>query len=146
MKLKFTKCSFREEVGKFLGHIVTPRGIRANPNKIEAVEQMQSPKSRKDALTCFLLKEAERSLPFFHTLKNLLKKSDFKWTEEAEKAFLEMKALLKELPTLTAPEVGETLMLYLTTSKEAISSVLVTDMGQMHVYFVSKALSGSEVN
>ncbi|XP_071718481.1 uncharacterized protein [Rutidosis leptorrhynchoides] len=57
-----------------------------------------------------------------------------------------MKALLKELPTLTAPVVGETLMLYLTTSKEAISSFLVTDRGQMHVYFVSKALSGSEVN
>ncbi|XP_071713255.1 uncharacterized protein [Rutidosis leptorrhynchoides] len=39
-------------------------------------------------------------------------------------------------------------MLYLATSKEAISSVLVADRGQvqMPVYFVRKALSGSEVN
>ncbi|XP_071688378.1 uncharacterized protein [Rutidosis leptorrhynchoides] len=59
-----------------------------------------------------------------------------------------MKALLKELPNLTAPVAGETLMLYLATSKEAISSVLVADKGQvqMPVYFVSKALSGSEFN
>ncbi|XP_071719460.1 uncharacterized protein [Rutidosis leptorrhynchoides] len=59
-----------------------------------------------------------------------------------------MKALLKELPTLTAHMAGETLMLYLATSKEAISSVLVADRGQvqMPVYFVSKALSRSEAN
>ncbi|XP_071738995.1 uncharacterized protein [Rutidosis leptorrhynchoides] len=39
-------------------------------------------------------------------------------------------------------------MLYLATLKEAISSVLITDRGQvqMPVYFVSKAVSGSKVN
>ncbi|XP_071718801.1 uncharacterized protein [Rutidosis leptorrhynchoides] len=57
-----------------------------------------------------------------------------------------MKTLLRELPTLTAPIAGETLMLYLTTSKVAISSILVADMGQMLVYFVTKALSSNQVN
>ncbi|XP_071739416.1 uncharacterized protein [Rutidosis leptorrhynchoides] len=87
--------------GKFLGHIVMQRGIKANPKKIEVVEHMNSPKSRKEvqsltgklaALTRFLSKAAERSLPFFQSLKNSLKKSDFTWTEEAEKAFVEMKS------------------------------------------------------
>ncbi|XP_071708318.1 uncharacterized protein [Rutidosis leptorrhynchoides] len=59
-----------------------------------------------------------------------------------------MKALLKDLPTLTAPIAGETLILYLAVSKEAVSSVLVAERGdaQMSIYFVSKALSGSELN
>ncbi|XP_071727960.1 uncharacterized protein [Rutidosis leptorrhynchoides] len=59
-----------------------------------------------------------------------------------------MKSLLKELPTLRTPVAGETFMLYLATSKETISSILVADRGkvQMPVYFVSKALSDSEVN
>ncbi|XP_071727202.1 uncharacterized protein [Rutidosis leptorrhynchoides] len=59
-----------------------------------------------------------------------------------------MKALLKNLPTLTAPIAGETLILYLAMSKEAVSSVLVAERGdaQMPIYFVSKALSGSELN
>ncbi|XP_071708973.1 uncharacterized protein [Rutidosis leptorrhynchoides] len=59
-----------------------------------------------------------------------------------------MKALLKDLPTLTAPIAGETLILYLAVSREAISSVLVAERGdtQMPIYFVSKALSGSELN
>ncbi|XP_071714597.1 uncharacterized protein [Rutidosis leptorrhynchoides] len=90
----------------------------------------------------------ERSLPFFHTLKDCAKKSDFKWTDEAEEAFQEMKALLKNLPTLTAPIAGKTLILYLVVSKEAVSFVLVAERGdvQMPIYFVSKVLSGSELN
>ncbi|XP_071741635.1 uncharacterized mitochondrial protein AtMg00860-like [Rutidosis leptorrhynchoides] len=138
MKLKPTKCGFGEEEGNFLGQIVTPRGIKANPKKIEAIEKMPSPKTKKQvqslngklaALTRFLSKAAERSLPFFHTLKECAKKSDFKWTEEAEKAFQEMKALLKDLPTLTTPIAGETLTLYLAVSKEAVSSVPVAERG-----------------
>ncbi|XP_071699406.1 uncharacterized protein [Rutidosis leptorrhynchoides] len=103
-------------------------------------KEVQSLTGKLTALTRFLSKFAERSLPFFGTLKNCLKKTDFKWTEEAEAAFQEMKKLLKELPIMTAPIAGETLILYLAASKEAISSV------QMPVYFVSKALTGSELN
>ncbi|XP_071739648.1 uncharacterized mitochondrial protein AtMg00860-like [Rutidosis leptorrhynchoides] len=129
MKLKPAKCSFGEEEGNFLGHIVTPRGIKANPKKIEAIENMPSPKTKKQvqslngklaALTRFLSKAAERSLPFFNTLKDCAKKSDFKWTDKAEKAFQEMKVLLKDLPTLTAPIADETLILYLAISREAV--------------------------
>ncbi|XP_071704989.1 uncharacterized protein [Rutidosis leptorrhynchoides] len=118
---------------------------------------MPSPRNKKEvqsltgklaAFTRFLSKSAERSLPFFGTLKNCLKRTDFKWTEEAEVAFQEMKKFLKELPTMIAPIAGETLILYLVALKEAISSVLIADRGQvqMHVYFVSKALTGSELN
>ncbi|XP_071728469.1 uncharacterized protein [Rutidosis leptorrhynchoides] len=101
---------------------------------------MPSPKTKKHvqslngkltALTRFLSKAAERSLPFFHTLKDCAKKSDFKWTDEAEKALQEMKVILKDLPTLTALIAGETLILYLAVSKEAVlpstSDYVITD-------------------
>ncbi|XP_071694983.1 uncharacterized mitochondrial protein AtMg00860-like [Rutidosis leptorrhynchoides] len=118
MKLNSLKCSFGEEEGKFLGHVVTERGIKANPKKIEAIDILPSPKTKKDeqsltgkltAITRFLSKAAERQLPFFNTLKNCLKKKDFVWTQEAESAFQEMKKVLAELPTLTVPVSGETL-------------------------------------
>ncbi|XP_071708410.1 uncharacterized protein [Rutidosis leptorrhynchoides] len=73
--------------------------------------------------------EQERSLPFFGTLKNCLKKTDFKWTEEAEVAFQEMKKLFKEFPTMNAPITEETLIPYLAASKETISSVLIANRG-----------------
>ncbi|XP_071732849.1 uncharacterized protein [Rutidosis leptorrhynchoides] len=72
---------FGVEEGKFLGHIVTERGIKANPKKIQAIEDMKSPVSKKDvqrlhgclaALTRFLSKAAEKSLPFMKVLKDFL--------------------------------------------------------------------------
>ncbi|GJV49664.1 reverse transcriptase domain-containing protein [Tanacetum coccineum] len=49
------------------------------------------------------------------------KKSDFQWTPEAEEAFRQMKKLIAELPTLTAPRENEELIIYLAAAKEAIS-------------------------
>ncbi|XP_071714985.1 uncharacterized protein [Rutidosis leptorrhynchoides] len=60
----------------------------------------------------------------------------------------EMKKLLKTLPTLTAPIDGKILYLYISVANEAFGSVLVTerDKIQKPVYFVSKALTGIEIN
>ncbi|GJW95945.1 reverse transcriptase domain-containing protein [Tanacetum coccineum] len=60
--------------------------------------------------TRFLSKSAEKLLPFFKTLKKCAKKSDFQWTAEAEAAFKQMKKLIAELPTLTAPMEKEELI------------------------------------
>ena len=48
MKLYPTKCAFGVSVGKFLGFIVNSRGIKANPNKIRAVLDMQPPSNTKE--------------------------------------------------------------------------------------------------
>ncbi|GJX54977.1 reverse transcriptase domain-containing protein [Tanacetum coccineum] len=78
----------------------------------------------------------------------MYKKSDFQWTPEAEEAFKQMKKLIAELPTLTAPREHEELIIYLAAAKEAISAVLMTDREgrQIPVYFVSRTLRGPEVN
>nr|XP_043639225.1 uncharacterized protein LOC122610294 [Erigeron canadensis] len=157
MKLNPSKCSFGMEEGKFLGHIVTARGIKANLKKIQAVIDIPSPRTMKQvqslngklaSLARFLSKAADRSLPFFKTLKGCLRKQDFSWTEEDEKAFQDMKKFLANLPTLTAPIPGETLTLYLGASKECVNVVLLADRrsSQMPIYFVSRALKGSEIN
>ncbi|XP_071688960.1 uncharacterized protein [Rutidosis leptorrhynchoides] len=82
MKLNPEKCIFDFEEGYFLGHVMMPQGIRANPKKIQAVDEMVSPRTKKEvqslngklaALSRFLSKAAERSLPFFQVLKVLSK-------------------------------------------------------------------------
>ncbi|GKE35291.1 reverse transcriptase domain-containing protein [Tanacetum coccineum] len=92
--------------------------------------------------------EAETSLPFFKTLKKCTKKSDFQWTVEAEVAFKQMKKLIAELPTLTAPIEREELIVYLAAAQEAVSVVLMTEREteQMSVYFASRAMQGPEIN
>ncbi|GJZ52946.1 reverse transcriptase domain-containing protein [Tanacetum coccineum] len=114
MKLNPKKCSFGVEEGKFLGYMVTSEGIRANPAKTRDIAEITSPRmwgemqslaGKLAALNRFLARSAEKSLPFFETLKNITKenKEDYRWTEGAEKAFQELKKTILNLPTLTIP-------------------------------------------
>ncbi|GJT41458.1 reverse transcriptase domain-containing protein [Tanacetum coccineum] len=157
MKLNPKKCTFGMQEGMFLGYKVSTNGFRACLEKVDAVLSLPSPRCIKDvhklngklaSLNRFLSKSAEKSLPFFKTLKKCTKKSDFQWTPKAEEAFKQMKKLIAELPTLTAPREHEELIIYLAAAKEAISAILMTDKEgkQIPVYFVSRTLRGPEVN
>nr|KYP58883.1 Retrovirus-related Pol polyprotein from transposon opus [Cajanus cajan] len=48
LKLNPAKCSFGVQAGKFLGFLLTHRGIEANPNKCSAIINMRSPATVKE--------------------------------------------------------------------------------------------------
>ena len=48
LKLNPEKCVFRVEAGKFLGFLLTERGIEANPEKCATIIAMRSPTSVKE--------------------------------------------------------------------------------------------------
>ena len=48
MKLNPSKCAFGVSSGKFLGFMVSYRGIEANPNKIQAMLDMKPPQNIKE--------------------------------------------------------------------------------------------------
>jgi len=87
MWLNPTKCAFGVQSRKFLGYMITQRGIEANPEKIQAILDMEPPTIIKEvqrltgrmaALGRFLSKSAERELLFLQTLRAGKK---FEWTE-----------------------------------------------------------------
>jgi hypothetical protein len=74
LKLNPEKYVFGVKKGKFLGCLVSTKGIEANPSKIEAILQMEPPNSMKGAqrlvgrlasLNRFISRSAEKNLPFF---------------------------------------------------------------------------------
>ena len=48
MRLNPDKCAFRVSSGKFLGFMVSHRGIEVNPDKIQAILDMKPPQSVKE--------------------------------------------------------------------------------------------------
>ena len=48
MKLNPSKCAFGVSLGKFLGFMVSQKGIKVNPNKIQAILNMEPPKNVKE--------------------------------------------------------------------------------------------------
>ena len=77
MKLNPSKCTFGVASGKFLGFMVSQRGIEANLEKVRAILDMASPKTVKEvqkltgriaALNMFVSIATDKCLPFFKTL------------------------------------------------------------------------------
>ncbi|GJZ59149.1 hypothetical protein Tco_0614965 [Tanacetum coccineum] len=111
----------------FLGHVIITKGIRVCPEKAKAVVNMQRPRTLKEvqilngilvSLNRFLSKSAKKALPFFKTLKNNIRKSDFEWTMKAKRAIQEMKRCIAELPMLTATKPRDELIMYLCVNRE----------------------------
>ena len=131
MKLNPSKCTFGVASRKFLGFMVSQKGIEANPEKVRAILDMMSPKIVKEVqklieriatLNKFVSKATDKCLPFFETLKQ-----PFAWTEEYEIAFQELKRYLSNPPLLRPSKEGENLYLYLAISAIALSAALIQE-------------------
>ncbi|CAA0817463.1 Uncharacterized mitochondrial protein AtMg00860, partial [Striga hermonthica] len=153
MVLNPKKCTFGVGSGKFLGYMVSQRGIEANPAKIQAILDLAPPTSLKGvqaltgrlaALNRFISKSTDHCKPFFDAIK---KKKPFEWTVECQNAFDNIKQVLLQLPTLQKPLPDEPLYLYLGVSNVAVSAVLIRQDGlqQFPVYYISKALHDAEL-
>ena len=84
MKLNPGKCTFEVTTRKFLGFMVSQRGIKANLDKIRAIMEMVLPRNVKEVqnlngkivvLNRFVLRATDKCLSFFRTLKK-----SFEWT------------------------------------------------------------------
>ena len=152
MKLNPSKCVFGVVSGKFLGFMVSQRGIEANLEKVQAIINMVSPRTVKEvqkltsriaALNKFVSRAIYKCLMFFKTLKQV-----FAWTDECEVAFQDLKLYLSNPPILNPSKDGEKLYLYLAVSTTAVSAALIREEAkkQLPVYYVSQAFQGVESN
>ena len=153
MKLNPLKCAFGVSAGRFLGFMVTQRGIEANPAQLTTILQSPAPSSKKGiqqltgrlaALRRFISRFMDHLTPFFTTLRGA---NRTEWNEECDRAFVEIKQYLTEPPILVIPEAGDTLYLYIAASDIAISSALFKEYGDAKlksVFFVSKSLTNAE--
>jgi hypothetical protein len=155
IKLNPKKCSFGVPTGQLLGYRISERGIEGNPEKIQAIINMQPPKTlrhvhqltgRLAVLSRFISKLGEKALPFYRLLRNTDK---FTWTEEAQAAFNDLKHRLSMSPVLVTPREKEPMLLYIAATNQVVSSALMVERaedGKEHevqrpVYYLSEVLS-----
>ena len=131
LHLNASKCSFEVGSGKFLGYMVTHRGIEVNPDQIKAINSLQPPWNPKEvqkltgmiaALNRFISRSADKCRPFFLLLH---KWKGFEWTEECVVAFQQLKEYLSRPPIMSSLEVDEVLFTYLAIASYAISFVMI---------------------
>ena len=152
LKLNASKCAFGVGSGKFLGFMVTQRGIEANPDQIFAILDLKPPRTVREvqkltgmtaALNRFISRSVEKCRPFFDLIK---KGKNFHWGEQSDQAFERLKAYLTAAPLLSTQINGESLYVYLAVSEHAVSAAIVREdcSIQKPVYYTSKTLDGTE--
>ena len=130
MKLNPSKCAFGVSAGKFLGFMVSQRGIEVSPNQVKAVMETPPPRSKKElqrltgklvALGRFIAHFIDELRPFFLAIQ---KAGTNGWTDSCQSAFEKIKHYLMQPPILSNPLPREKLYMYLAVSEWAISVVL----------------------
>ncbi|GFU15042.1 hypothetical protein TNCV_3702281 [Trichonephila clavipes] len=158
LKLNISKCVFGVTELIFLGHLITPDGIKPLPEKVQAVLDYKQPETvgslRKflgllNFYSRFLPKAAEEQYLLSEFLKGYKGKKDSKplnWSSEAITAFQRCKQALADAALLAHPSPSAPLALHVDASDYAIGGALhqVVDSELQPLAFFSRKLTSSE--
>ncbi|GFU72432.1 retrovirus-related Pol polyprotein from transposon opus, partial [Trichonephila clavipes] len=158
LKLNISKCVFGVTELIFLGHLITPDGIKPLPDKVQAVLDYKQPEivgSLRKILGLlnfyrrFLPKAAEQQYLLSEFLKGSKGKKDTKplnWSSEAITAFQRCKQALADAALLAHPSPSAPLALHVDASDYAIGGALhqVVDSELQPLAFFSRKLTSSE--
>ena len=141
----------RKEV-PFLGHIITPEGIKSNSDKIEAIIKYPIPKTQTEVRTYlgltdfyrkFIKNYAKISKPLSDTLTKKKTKLDYK-NEKFIKAFNKLKELITNAPVLRYPDFDKVFHITSDASNTAVGAVLSQE--QHPISNFSRTLNSAEQN
>eukprot|EP00253_Pinus_taeda_P032972 PITA_32972 len=154
ISLNPTKSIFALTTGKLLGHIISEDGIRIDTNRVNAIQKVDLPRSRKEIqsflgkvnfVRCFIPNFAEIVKDITRMLK---KRVDIKWTARAKNSFEQIKKALTQALILISPDFSKEFLVFTFASKNTIVGVLLQRGNQgtkQPISFFSRTLANVEL-
>jgi ribonuclease HI len=154
LSLNPKKSLFAMKEGKLLGHIVSAEGVRIDPSRVEAIQTLSLPRSKKE-VQAFLgkINFLRRFVSNFaelvkHITAMLRKGNEVKWTAEPRESFVQIKRALTEAPVLINPDYSKDFLIFSFASFDTVAAVLLQkneEGREQPIAFFSKALRDAEV-
>lgn len=150
LKIQIDKCEFLRKEVEFLGHVVTPDGIRPNPKKIDAIQNFPIPRTQKQIKSFlgllgyyrkFIKNFAKLTKPMTICLK---KNQTVEHTREFIECFNTCRNLLISEPVLTYPDFNKEFELTTDASNYAIGAIL--SQNNHPICYASRTLNAPEIN
>ena len=165
LKLKGRKCHFFKEQVKYLGYVISSKGIATDPYKVDVVERWPRPDTVKYLRSFlgfasyyrrFVPQFVQVARPLYHLIsicnKDKVQKSKREikdlWTEECSEAFDLLKQKLTSSPTLGYADYNSEFILETDASFKGLGAVLMQQQdGAFRVIpYASRTLRPSERN
>ncbi|CAF2807008.1 unnamed protein product [Rotaria sp. Silwood2] len=158
LTLKTSKCNFCRREMKFLGHLITPDGIKPDPGLIATIEQFPQPTNIK-AVQAFLglsgyyrrfiqnyAKIAEPLLKLLRSTQPTRFRSPLAWNDDCTVAFHALKQRLISSPIMQTPNFSYPFILELDACEYGIGCVLTQeyDNKKYVIAYASRTLSSAE--
>lgn len=166
LKLNAGKCAFFKREISYLGHIVSERGVEADPKKVEKIVNWPTPRNVPDVREFlgfagyyrkFVRNFARHAKPLTDLLggnslrkkgKGLPLQSSWRWGPSQQESFECLKEKLTTPPILAYADYSLPFTLHTDASREGLGAILYQEQnGEMRVIaYASRSLNKSEQN
>jgi len=153
LKISLAKSFLGVANNKFLGFVMTSKGIHLDPEKVRAIKEMQPPRNLRELrglqgrlayIWKFISNLSGRYQPFTKLMK---KGVSFIWDDTCQQAFEEIKRYLTHPLVLAAPMSGKPFLIYIQIMDHSLGASLVqnNDHGyEQAIYYMSRAMIRAE--
>ena len=105
LKLNRAKCQFEKTEVTFLGHLITDKGVEADPSKVEAIKDMPNPTMKKElqrfhGMITYLGKFISNLADHTESLRKLLEKEILWSFDQPQKEAVKLKEMITTSPVL----------------------------------------------
>ena len=151
LKLKGSKCYLLQREIEFLGHVVTCDRVSTNPAKVQAVRDWPVPTNATEVRSfvsmCSYYRRFIKGFASIATALHQLtaKGQKFKWTEECQSAFEQLKTSLITAPVFSMPTK---FVIDCDASSKSLGAVLsqMQNGEEKVIAYSSRTLRGPELN
>ena len=155
LKLNPMKCKFVCDKVEYLGHLITPAGLKPSERNLTAVKEFPVPTNLKHlrqflGLTSHYRRFIQSYAKLAHPLYALTRKgARYQWTAECEVAFETLKSKLLGPPILAYPDFERDFILETDACKNGLGAILsqCQQDNKLHpVAYASRSVSATEAN
>ena len=155
ISLNPNKSIFCLTEGKLLGHIVSKYGIKIDPDRVRAIQQLSFPSSKTGVKSFFgkvnfLRKFVPKFAEITWNVNEMMKgKQNFRWNEQGKQAFKDIKEAISRAPMLFKPNFRKYFIMYCYASSHTVTTILLQkneERIESPISFMSIPLKKHELN
>jgi hypothetical protein len=139
--------------GKLLGHVVSAERVRIDPSRVETIQTLALPRSKKEVQSFlgkihFLRRFVSNFVELVKHITTMLRKgNEIKWTIESRNSFNHIKKALTEAPMLVSPDYSKYFLIFSFSSFDTMVVVLLQKIDEgfeQPIAFFSRAMRDAE--